>query len=166
MPDPTDTTSHLEGLRTSLMAQFPLTQDQLGPRYDVLGKPVLRMPGVLDNMVWPIQVTKENLDPREQAIIDSGATFVKPPRYLGGSAPRPGQASDDPDIGVPISLAQQDEWSQTRGERLTKLLDISMDSPMWEHGSRELKKQMVEQAGQQAAEDANAPPPPPPVPPP
>ena len=51
-------------------------------------------------------------------------------------------------------MAQQDEWSQTRGERLTKLLDISMDSPMWEHGSRELKKQMVEQAGQQAAEDA------------
>jgi hypothetical protein len=152
--DPTDTTSHLEGLRKSLMAQFPLTQDQLGPTYDVLGKPILRMPGVLDNMVWPIQVTKEKLDPREQAIIDSGATFSKVPKYIGGGSPRPFQNPDDPDIGVPISIPMQDEWQQSRGERFTQLLDIKMDSPMWEMGSKELKKQMVEQAGVQAADDA------------
>jgi hypothetical protein len=152
--DPTHTDAHLEGLRKSLMAQFPLLQDELGPSYDVLGQPIMRRPGVLDNMVWPIQITKQNLDPKEQAIQGTGANFAKPPKYISGSAPKPFQDPNDPDIGVPLSIEQQDEWAKARGENLSRLMDMKMASPMWENGSRELKKQMLEQAGAKAETDA------------
>lgn len=152
--DPTHIDEHLEGLRKSLMAQFPLLQDELGPSYDVLGQPIMRRPGVLDNMVWPIQITKQQLDPKEQAIKDTGANFAKPPKYISGTAPKPFQDPNDPDIGVPLSIEQQDEWAKSRGENLSRLMDMKMASPMWEHGSRELKKQMLEQAGAKAETDA------------
>ncbi len=154
--DPTHTDAHLEGLRKSLMAQFPLLQDELGPTYDVLGQPIMRRPGVLDNMVWPIQITKQKLDPKEQAIQSTGANFAKPPKYISGTAPKPFQDPNDPDIGVPLSIEQQDEWAKSRGAKLSRLMEMKMASPMWQHGSRELKKQILEQAGAKAEHDATA----------
>ena len=103
------------------------------------------------SITWSGRFRSQNKARPERAGDQStGANFAKPPKYISGTAPKPFQDPNDPDIGVPLSIEQQDEWAKSRGENLSRLMEMKMASPMWEHGSRELKKQMLEQAGAKA----------------
>jgi hypothetical protein len=90
----------------------PLAKDG-SPTRDWTGSPVISQPGVFVNMISPINLSKEHLDPADQILQANGVVPPSVPYYLGGQpslVPTPGEP--DP---VPLNGRARDQWAKFRG---------------------------------------------------
>lgn len=132
------------------------TAGSVQPRYDIFHKPAVGMPGVPQNLLFPVNVTKEKLDPVEQMIIDVQPRFASVPSVLSGRKARILDNPNDPDIGVPLTPKQQDQWSAWRADGLYEQLDNLRTSPAFKNSSQAMKKTLLEYVGAKYAEIASA----------
>ncbi|MFZ1975795.1 MAG: hypothetical protein WAU89_23335 [Candidatus Acidiferrales bacterium] len=134
---------------------IPGMQSNVPPKYDIYGKPMIGMPGVPENLLYPVNVTRAGkLDKVDQAIVDTQANFERVPSYISGRAQKALDDPNDPDIGVPLTPDEQQKWAQLRGDGLKDQLKSLVDSPAFDSSSKLMKKQLLEFVGAKYSEVA------------
>jgi hypothetical protein len=139
----------------SIETGIPGMQSNVPARYDIYGKPVLGMPGVPNNLLYPVNVTTATKpDKVDQAIIDTQADFMRVPSYISGRAQRGLDDPNNPDVGVPLDPAEQETWARLRGDGLKDQLNNVVSSPAFDSSSPLMKKQRLEYVGAKYSEMA------------
>jgi hypothetical protein len=98
------------------------------PVRDYSGAAVHGQPGVVHNMLSPIDYSKETMDPVEDELLKVGVKIPSIPRQLFGNAQKIMQSAKDPAIGITLTPEQRDKWAIYRGEGIKKELASQMGS--------------------------------------
>lgn len=135
-------------------AGIPKLSENVAVRRDLFGQPSVGMPGVPNNLLFPVNVTKARPDEVEHEIIKNNPTFERVPRWINGRAQRTLDDPNNPDIGVHLTPEEQDRWAVLRGDGLHEQLQMMVRSSGYQTQSQTVQKQLLEYIGAQYAEIA------------
>jgi hypothetical protein len=117
-----------QGFLEYLQRNTPIAGELLYPQRDYRGRVVWNPPGILPNMVSPINLIQENMDELDKAMLDYGVPIPPVPYHLGGKREGPLTNPNDPMVGVELTGEQRDKWAIYRGEGIERDLQDAMKS--------------------------------------
>lgn len=142
------------GFMQKIGSNIPGTPFSEFPTRDYTGTAVHGKPGIVANMLSPIDFSKETLDPVDDELLAMGVKIPPVPRQLFGNAAKIMQSPNDPAIGIPLTPKQRDDWAIFRGEGIKRDLESEINSGEYkaasDYGKRALLGQIFADHGQDA----------------